>query len=175
MLHTTHTIEITPQQVTLDGQLLPTTQSGDTLLVELYRAHVGDYPKFFKMDTLSRLAFVASELVLQKETVKKDRKVIFANRSASIKNDTDYLKTITGESYFPSPALFVYTLPNICTGEIAIRNHYHEETCFYVLESEDQLNELAETIPMEAGLIGWVECSEKDRFYAKVRTVDVKQ
>ena len=34
------------------------------------------------------------------------------------------------DSYYPSPALFVYTLPNIVTGEIAIRNKYYGETSF---------------------------------------------
>ena len=39
---------------------------GNALLTELYRAHIGDWPKFFKMDTLSKAGFVASELLLKK-------------------------------------------------------------------------------------------------------------
>ena len=110
------------------------------MLVELYREYVKDYPKFFKMDTLSRLGFMAAELLLQAEGAERfvpreDRAVILANRSASIKNDKDYLETISEGNYYPSPALFVYTLPNIVTGEIAIRNKYLGETAFYVLDN----------------------------------------
>lgn len=181
MIQTTHIAEITTSEVRLNGQLIPTTQTGEALLVELYRAHIGDYPKFFKMDTLSRLAFVAAELVLQSERKTENgpadchtenRKVILANRSASIKNDTDYLQTISGDEYYPSPALFVYTLPNITTGEIAIRNHYFGETCFYVLQDEKQLDTLLETIPLESAIAGWVECTDKDNFYAKIRIIE---
>ena len=31
-------------------------------LTQLYRQEVGDYPKFFKMDVLSRLGFLLTEL-----------------------------------------------------------------------------------------------------------------
>src|SRR3712207_7060242 len=45
--------------------------------------------------------------------------------------------------FFPSPSVFVYTLPNIVTGEIAIRNHYHGETHFFVIpRSEEHTSEL---------------------------------
>ena len=81
----------------LNGQPVATNEQGEKMLVELYRRYVKDYPKFFKMDTLSRLGFIAAELVLQDQRVEA---VILANRSASIKNDTDYLATITGENAF---------------------------------------------------------------------------
>ena len=63
----THEIEITPTAVVLDGQTLTRTETGEKMLVELYRQYVKDYPKFFKMDTLSRLGFVATEILLQTE------------------------------------------------------------------------------------------------------------
>ena len=108
----THTVEITPKAVN---------------------------PKFYKMDPLCRLGFVASELLLQAEgdrrdTPRDDRAIILFNRSSSIQADEAYQASIQdAEDYFPSPAAFVYTLPNIVTGEIAIRNHYQGETSFYIL------------------------------------------
>ena len=39
---------------------------GNAQLTELYRAHIGDWPKFYKMDTLSKAGFVATELLLKK-------------------------------------------------------------------------------------------------------------
>ena len=141
------------------------------MLVELYRRFVGDYPKFFKMDTLCRLGFIAAELLLKNEQVDA---VILANRSASIKNDTDYLATISEGNYYPSPALFVYTLPNIVTGEIAIRHHIQGETAFYILEKDEQLepivrSTLATSSSPLAVMAGWCECSASNEFYAKIQ------
>lgn len=155
----------------LDGQPIAVENTGDKLLVELYRRYAGDYPKFFKMDTLSRLGFVAAEILLQKEKVEA---VIFANRSASIKNDTDYLATIAEGNYYPSPSLFVYTLPNIVTGEIAIRHHIQGETAFYILESPEQLEPIVQsqiTCCPTPILAGWVECSAPNMFYAKLQII----
>lgn len=155
----------------LDGQPIATENTGDKMLVELYRRFAGDYPKFFKMDTLCRLGFMAAEILLQKETVEA---VILANRSASIKNDKDYLATIAEGNYYPSPSLFVYTLPNIVTGEIAIRHHIQGETSFYILDKPDQLAPIiqstihAQHFPI---LAGWVECSGQDTFYAKLQII----
>ena len=137
-----HKIEITPMSVVLDGAPIVVSEQGEKMLVELYRRYVGDYPKFFKMDTLSRLGFIAAELLLKEEQVDA---VILANRSASIKNDTDYLATISDDNYYPSPALFVYTLPNIVTGEIAIRHHINGETAFYILENAEQLEPIIQS------------------------------
>ena len=143
------------------------------MLVELYRRYTTDYPKFFKMDTLCRLGFVAAEILLKEQSVDT---VIMANRSASIKNDTDYLATISDGNYYPSPALFVYTLPNIVTGEIAIRHHIQGETSFYILDAPDQLEQivkaqLAITDRQSSVLTGWCECRAKNEFYAKLQII----
>jgi 3-oxoacyl-[acyl-carrier-protein] synthase-1 len=170
-MRVTHEIEITTSSVLLDGQPIAVENTGDKLQVELYRRYAGDYPKFFKMDTLSRLGFVAAEILLQKEKVEA---VIFANRSASIKNDTDYLATIAEGNYYPSPSLFVYTLPNIVTGEIAIRHHIQGETAFYILESPEQLEPIVQsqiTCCPTPILAGWVECSAPNMFYAKLQII----
>ena len=163
-------IEITPASVLLNGQPIATNEQGEKMLVELYRRYVKDYPKFFKMDTLSRLGFIAAELLLQDKQVDA---VILANRSASIKNDTDYLATITGENYYPSPALFVYTLPNIVTGEIAIRHHIQGETSCYILENPEQLEPiiLSQITRQSPVLAGWCECSGPNTFNAKLQII----
>ena len=185
-------IVITPTSVSLNGQPIAVELTGEKMLVELYRRYVGDYPKFFKMDTLCRLGFIAAELLLQQPEVDESQlaAVILANRSASIKNDTDYLATISDGQYYPSPALFVYTLPNIVTGEIAIRHHIQGETSFYILDSEDQLDTIIKStlhqlpLPKGAGgcvtppsqggrgvCYGWCECSGANEFYAKLQVI----
>ena len=51
---TRHEVYITPTEVSIDGKVLSHNENGAAMLTELYRAYVGDYPKFFKMDTLSK-------------------------------------------------------------------------------------------------------------------------
>ena len=150
-------IQATPAMGALYSiRLTPTADE----LVELYRTHIGDYPKFFKMDPLSRLGFVASELLLQ-ECPKAEYGVLLFNRSSSMADDTAFQATIQDRSnWFPSPALFVYTLPNIVTGEISIRNHFQTETNFMILDAP-RVNVMAEQIAIAASrgpqIAGWCE------------------
>ena len=169
-------IEITPTSVLLDGQQIATTETGEKMLVELYRRFAGDYPKFFKMDTLCRLGFIAAEILIKEPTSngQQPTAVILANRSASIKNDTDYLATISEGNYYPSPSLFVYTLPNIVTGEIAIRHHIQGETSFYILNNPEQLEQIILStfnFQLSTLIVGWCECSKPNEFYAKMQII----
>ena len=173
-----HEIEITPKSVVLDGKAIVVSETGDKMLVELYRRFAGDYPKFFKMDTLSRLGFIAAELLLKEPIAKsqKPKAILLANRSASIKNDTDYLATISDGNYYPSPALFVYTLPNIVTGEIAIRHQIHGETSFYILDKPEDLEPIIQSqlsnIKCQISILaGWCECCAKNEYYAKLQII----
>ena len=179
-MRVSHEIEITPTSVILDGQPIAVNDTGEKMLVELYRRYVGDYPKFFKMDTLARLGFIAAEIVLKQQgqtcNSQQPTAIILANRSASIKNDTDYLATIPDGNYYPSPALFVYTLPNIVTGEIAIRHHIQGETSFYVLDNPEQLEPIVQSTlatrhSPSVLLAGWCECSEANMFNAKLQII----
>lgn len=173
-------IHITPQQVVLNGQPLDTTQQGMAMLTELYKSRVADYPKYYKMDPLARLGFLATELLLQSlgETsteARQDRAIVMVNRSASVAADRQYEKSIIpGDDYFPSPSDFVYTLPNIVTGEVAIRHHYHGETLFLVIDRQDP--ELLRQLLLQplsdpqitSVLGGWLECEDADHFEAKI-------
>ena len=161
----------------LNGNAIEVNETGDKMLVELYRRYAGDYPKFFKMDTLSRLGFIAAEMLVKHSASSlHPSAVILANKSASIKNDTDYLATISNGNYYPSPALFVYTLPNIVTGEIAIRHHIQGETAFYILENQEQLEQIIQATltahrPPLTLIAGWCECDKPNSYYAKIQTI----
>ncbi len=171
-------IRIRPDKVVVDGVELQHDENGFAMLTEIYHKHIGDYPKFFKMDVTCKLGFVATELLLQKENASRfvpceDRVVILFNRSGSLNADTHYQATIQDkDNYFPSPAAFVYTLPNIVTGEIAIRNKYYGETSFIVLERFD-VNVMARQIlcgfqnPETTSIIGgWNNCDDESHFDA---------
>ena len=181
---TKHSVIITPDTVMVDGKPLEHKEKGSALLTELYRNHVGDYPKFFKMDTLCKLGFVASELLLQAEgeprfVPREDRAIILFNRNASLQADTAYQATIQDpDNFFPSPAAFVYTLPNIVTGEIAIRNKYYGETSFYVIEDNDaniisrQLVNAFQDPKTLSILNGWIDCLDEEHFEAQLFLLD---
>ena len=180
-LCTIHHLMITPEQVTLDGMLLQENDHGTShFLVQLYKSQVGDYPKFYKMDGLSRLGFMAAELLVKSEgrNVVDDaesRAVLFFNAHSSLAADRKYLESIVdSDNYFPSPAAFVYTLPNIVTGEVAIRHGYHGETSFYILPDKDdalmQQVMLATTVDgrMRSMIAGWVDYIDAEHFLADV-------
>jgi len=107
----------------------------------VYRKCGFGYPKFFKMDNLSKAGFVTSELICKELDESFDRKdcgVILFNRISSLTTDRNFENTISDpENFYPSPALFVYTLPNIVTGEICIRQKFYGESSFYVMEDFD--------------------------------------
>ena len=175
-----HRVKISSNFIYIDGKSLSYPKYGSELLTDLYRREVGDYPKFFKMDTLSKLGFLASELLLNAEgdrtfEPREDRAVIFFNRNASLQAVTHYQSTIQDpDNFFPSPAAFVYTLPNIVTGEIAIRNKYFGETSFKVIEDYDEeiiIKNLENAFqdPITTSIIGgWVDCSNENIFEADV-------
>jgi len=111
-------------------------------ITDFYRSLQIDYPKFFKMDGLSKLGFLASEMIFKDAENRfvpcENIAVICFNRSSSLDIDMQFQATISdNNNYFPSPSLFVYTLPNIVTGEIAIRNKFFGETSFYVCKEFD--------------------------------------
>lgn len=199
---TTHTIRITPEEVILDqrkiweGKEELGKQKGKehhSLLTSLYKQMIGDYPKFYKMDGLSRLGFVASEILLnaekeeteeeeKQEERKEERKnleeraIIFFNHSSSIASDRNYKESIKDkDNYFPSPSIFVYTLPNIVTGEIAIRNHFHGETSFFILPDKDErlMEEILQASCRDAQsksfLTGWIDYEDERHFEAELK------
>jgi hypothetical protein len=139
-------------------------------LSELYAFLGIDYRKFFKMDTLSKAGFVASEMLLQtfdREQPKEDMGIIFFNQSGSLEADRVYQQTIQDkDNYYPSPAVFVYTLPNIVAGEIAIRNKIHGETAFFVtpLFQPASIEEAVRGVFSNSGLkyllTGWLEIED---------------
>lgn len=176
-LKAAHTVEISPEGALLDDEKLDIDAKGPALLEGIYRKFVGDWPKFFKMDPLARLGFVASELLLKAEgdqtmAGRSDRAVILFNRSGSLADDVNYQRGIDGPDHLGSPSLFVYTLPNIVTGEIAIRNKYFAETSFYCIPEPDEA--LMRSIVSEAlepgmsAIAGWCECSSENDFNAKM-------
>lgn len=180
-LQAAHWLKLTPTSLTIDGNEMEVQETGAALLTWLYKKHMGDYPKFYKMDGLCRLGLIATELLLRQETDRKrfincdDRAVILLNHSSSISADKKYLESIAdAENFFPSPSVFVYTLPNIVTGEIAMRNSYHGETSFYIANRRDdqlmqQIISASFADPKTKSIIGgWIDYQDDSHFEADI-------
>jgi hypothetical protein len=135
----------------------------------LYRDLNPAYPKFYKMDNLSRLGFLTAELLLSgKNLAGKHRPeriaMVLANSSSSLDTDRKHQKTISSEDeYFPSPSVFVYTLPNVVIGELCIRHRIQGEGCFFIMEKfnpgfiSDYTRLLMSCGIADCCIAGWIE------------------
>lgn len=170
MMKKTNTCTIEHSKISVDGDLVFESQSEtfQEFAKEAYKMLELAYPKFHKMDNLSKLAFLSAEMLLKDEGHSRTA-LIFANKSSSLDTDFKYQESINSqENYFPSPAVFVYTLPNICVGEISIKHKMQTENAFFVLDEFDEkfLNDYSEQI-LQSGkadkvLCGWVELYQEN-------------
>lgn len=123
-----------------------------------------NYPKFHKMDNLAKLGIIATEIMLGGRVLKdefnaEEVAVILSNASSSLDTDIKYLASTT---QIPSPALFVYTLPNIVMGEICIKHGLKGENGFFVFEKFNPqfitgyVNQVLQQ-GAQACIAGWVE------------------
>ena len=130
----TRYVHIVGQSIYVDGALLYRGEaSGADFLAEAYKGIGLDYPKFYKMDPLSRLAIIATETLvtgrkLAQEYRPEDIAIIASCAYSSLDTDIRYQQSV---AVAPSPSLFVYTLPNVMIGEVCIRQGIKgENTCF---------------------------------------------
>ena len=144
--------------------------SSDEFLNAVYTHFKISYPKFHKMDQLCKLGLLATEILL-KDTGHSEKYgetetgLVLSNANASLDVDLKYAKTIqTGAS----PALFVYTLPNIVIGEISIRWHFKGENAFFVFNQFNgnfivkYVNGLFENKLVKNCICGWVDILKED-------------
>lgn len=167
----TLTIDITGHEARI-GSIpvgLPDFQPGRAILKTIYRTRGMAYSKFFKMDLLSRLGFVSAELLLSGTDLLSRHQaehcgIFLMNSTSSLDTDEKHQETIAArDSYFPSPSIFVYTLPNIMAGEIAIRHGIKGENM--VLISREPDADLLQSITDEAfrcgritaAIVGWAD------------------
>lgn len=166
-------VRITDKEVFINKKRLPINALSEDWLTSIYKTIGTTYPKFFKMDNLCKAGFLAAELCMKesgherREEGDPNWSVVIFNQTSSLDNDQAYQKTIEDpQNYFPSPSIFVYTLSNIVTGEIAIRHKLKGESCSYILPEFDAeaIEETAQMCLAQKGidnlLIGWVEYLE---------------
>jgi hypothetical protein len=140
----------------------------------VYKKEQLNYPKFYKMDNLSKLGFLTAELIIKDRNIPEhyrgeDVGVVISNSSSSLDTDIHYQDTISDSAnYFPSPSVFVYTLPNILIGEICIKNGFKGENAFLVSKKFDAgtifnyVDNLLQTNKIQICICGWVDLLRED-------------
>ena len=89
--------------------------------------------------------------------------MMLANRSSSLDTDLKHQTLIDDGDSSASPAVFVYTLPNIVMGEIAIRNKFKGENVFFLYDSDkpadihSEMLKYAESSKLEVVICGWCD------------------
>lgn len=162
-------IQIENNKIVLNGESIFKIEPTDfaDFSKQAYRHFEIQYPKFFKMDALSKLAFLGSELLLSpiiSSEKENNIALVLANKSSSLDTDIKHQESISDpENYYPSPAVFVYTLPNICLGEISIRHQLKSENSFFIFDAfntefmSNYSNILLDSNKADSVLCGWVE------------------
>ncbi len=165
MSKVTH-VYLSPKGTYRNGVRVPLSDpaSGEHWLKSIYQDMELEYPKFYKMDTLSKMAVLGAELLKDElqavNSVENELALIFANAASSMQTDLRFIDSYE-EQGNPSPSLFVYTLPNILTGELAIRHKWYGENCFFITPDFDadlyyDQVQLAFSRGNNACLCGWV-------------------
>ena len=153
-----------------DGELIHNLEvvGIEDVLKSSYSLLMLNYPKYYKMDALSKLGIVGAELLfadiaLVNQFSKDNFAMIISNCDSSLDTDLKHQAAFENtDAFFPSPAIFVYTLPNIVAGEIAIKHQLKGENIFYISNEFDafQTKILVENIfskaQTDAALVGWV-------------------
>ncbi|MUH35357.1 3-oxoacyl-ACP synthase [Zobellia amurskyensis] len=152
-------------KVSKNGEILFSDDSEEfpAFIKSAYKHFETDYSKFFKMDNLSKLAFMGAEVLLC-ENEEQNTALVLSNRASSLDTDRKHQAAISKESgAFASPAVFVYTLPNICMGEISIRHKLYSENSFFIFAEfnpyllSDYANDLLISGKANEVLCGWVD------------------
>ncbi len=164
-------------EITEDSKLVFKSNEKDlkAFLKDFYKSEKLEYPKFYKMDAQCKLAFIAAEVLfrnIDREQYKNEEiAMVFANSESTLATDMTYWESTKD---IASPALFVYTLPNILIGEIAIKNKIKGENYFFVSENFDAqlLHQQTEMIFQNAAaklvVVGWVNYESETNYCAKL-------
>lgn len=168
MLYIHHVVSLNNSSLSLDGTVVQQLQEAglSETATTLYRSLGLSYPKFFKMDLLSKAAFLAAEVLMQAVGEVKDKDnvaTLLSTASGCMDVDEKFEAT---RSEIASPALFVYTLPNIMLGELCIRHQFKGEQMCTLTNTMDipftefYIRDLMEQRQASACLCGFAEAYE---------------
>jgi len=168
----TSVVSVCNNRIWLNGKLAFESKEPDVarFLLSAFQNLKISYPKFYKMDGLSKLGWIAAEYLLNDKpgfafNDNFSAGMVLANKNASLDADLKYYQTVAS---IPSPALFVYTLPNIVMGEISIRHKLKGENAFFIQEEFDAdfiaqyVQGLLNNNILQSCICGWVDLLNED-------------
>lgn len=115
------------------------------------------------MDDLCKLAFLTSEFLSSK--IDENTAVLLSTKSSSINSDKTHQESLN--EGFTSPAIFVYTLPNIMVGELSIRHQLNTENSCFLFNTfnaefhHNYANILLSDTDISKVLSGWVNIEDE--------------
>ncbi|MCR5709211.1 MAG: hypothetical protein K6G79_01880 [Bacteroidales bacterium] len=177
-------VGITPGGLAINGQAVPLESQGASLITEIYKKYLSDGSRFFKMDLYSRLAYAATGLLVKEAPAgcdPEDIALLFFTQNGSLLADRKHLSTFSNpQEFYPSPAVFINTLPNVVLGEIAAKNCIKGETTLVMLPYRDEsaidriIDATVTATRPSAVICGWVDCDAEDSFIAELKMLKIK-
>lgn len=160
---------ISNNTITVDNRIVyaqdPKTDL-ETFLKEAYQNLNINYPKFHKMDTISKLGILTASVLFQEEQATHDpltTGIILSSKSGCQYTDGQYIEGLNAPEANPNPTLFTYTLPSIVMGEICIKEDIKGENMYLITEELDDefIDQLTVQMLFEKGMSqcvsGWME------------------
>ena len=125
------TVEINAGEVLVNDSAVFSDKSADfgTFIREAFKSRGENNMKFYKMDDLCKLGYVAAAWLLDGiEFGEEECGMVLSGMYGCLDTDMKHQQIIDKEGdAASSPAVFVYTLPNVVAGEISIRHHIKGE------------------------------------------------
>ena len=129
------TVEVNAGEVLVDDSAVFTDKSADfgTFIREAFKSRGENNMKFYKMDDLCKLGYVAVAWLLDGiEFGEEECGMVLSGKYGCLDTDMKHQQIIDKEGdAASSPAVFVYTLPNVVAGEISIRHHIKGENTWF--------------------------------------------
>lgn len=163
-------------RLTVNGNTTLLPSDFNTFIREIYHQQEPNM-KFFKMSDMCKMGYLgASYLLTGIDYNPYDIAIVLANRSASLDADLKHWRIMHKDGLPASPAAFVYTLPNIVMGEMAIRHGIKGETTFFVTNnpSDESIAQYAQLLLNESRykyiITGWCELLE-DKYELNIKLI----
>lgn len=124
-------VEISAGHVKVDGAVVFSAQDSDfhAFIREAYKSRGESGMKFYKMDDFCKLGYMAAEWLLEGIVYGEEEcGIVLTGKYGCLDTDMRHQQLIdAGGDSVASPAVFVYTLPNVVAGEISIRHNIKGE------------------------------------------------
>ncbi len=167
-LRTVRKVCIESGSIVIDGATVFSHSGADfgTFIREAYKSGGESGMKFYKMDDFCKLGYVAAERLLEGITFGKEEcGIVLSGRYGCLDTDMRHQRIIdTDGDSAASPAVFVYTLPNVVAGEISIRHHIKGENTWF-WSGDKSMSDIREyaglmlsAVGMKYAIVGHLDC-----------------